>query len=307
MLTEMEYIRESIEINLFFLRIMKEHIIFTSAALTLRDAGMVPALMRTKDQFEGLLKETLAMSGGILSPMAMTAGDIVTQYTLNAEMTTKQLTGLPIDTNITISEMEMFSMSRTDMNTTTAQSVNSLNQRIITLLKSTIQTQKTLLQNVLSCRMFTSLYPLMIDHVTREAEHYQHHLEMLQQRESMKGQPGMIAQHEEFWNDIMGEHGKFIRGLLDPTEEELIKKANGFADEFEELSKEARRAYQQLEYLAQVTRSSTAATLDIRNFKEQGTKGILECKIRSIILPLLSDHVLREANHYLKTLRMIKI
>lgn len=31
-------------------------------------------------------------------------------------------------------------------------------------------------------------------------------------------------------------------------------------------------------------------------------KGIEECKIRSIILPLLADHVLREANHLIRLL-----
>ena len=31
-------------------------------------------------------------------------------------------------------------------------------------------------------------------------------------------------------------------------------------------------------------------------------KGILECKIQGLILPLLADHVLREANHYLRLL-----
>uniref|UniRef100_UPI0032605C1B DUF2935 domain-containing protein n=1 Tax=Clostridium sp. NkU-1 TaxID=1095009 RepID=UPI0032605C1B len=42
-----------------------------------------------------------------------------------------------------------------------------------------------------------------------------------------------------------------------------------------------------------------------RDFKEAGTKGINECKIRSIILPLLADHVLRESNHYIRLLRQL--
>ena len=33
-----------------------------------------------------------------------------------------------------------------------------------------------------------------------------------------------------------------------------------------------------------------------------GVEGIETCKIKSIILPLLADHVLREANHYLRLL-----
>lgn len=143
--------------------------------------------------------------------------------------------------------------------------------------------------------------------VTREAEHYLQHIETLQNHQSLIDGPKTAAMSEFFWNMIMEEHSKFIRGLLDPTEEELIQKANGFAGQFDELTQKARKAFEQIELLPGVTHNSMAATMDIKNFKEQGTQGILECKIRSIILPLLSDHVLREANHYLKELREFKI
>ena len=33
-----------------------------------------------------------------------------------------------------------------------------------------------------------------------------------------------------------------------------------------------------------------------------GVDGIEDCRIRSLILPLLADHVLREANHFLRLL-----
>ena len=43
-------------------------------------------------------------------------------------------------------------------------------------------------------------------------------------------------------------------------------------------------------------------TKQYQQFKTAGTEGITDCEIRSIILPLLADHVLREANHYLRIL-----
>lgn len=42
--------------------------------------------------------------------------------------------------------------------------------------------------------------------------------------------------------------------------------------------------------------------IKLRDFKEEATKGILGCKIKSVILPLLADHVVREANHYIRLL-----
>lgn len=55
--------------------------------------------------------------------------------------------------------------------------------------------------------------------------------------------------------------------------------------------------------VSQVTANSLEATTAIRDFKAQGTEGILNCQVKSIIIPLLGDHTLREANHFLRLLK----
>ena len=55
-----------------------------------------------------------------------------------------------------------------------------------------------------------------------------------------------------------------------------------------------------------ITDETLNKTIQLKNFKKAGTEGIASCKIRSIILPLLADHVLREANHYIRLLETYK-
>lgn len=57
------------------------------------------------------------------------------------------------------------------------------------------------------------------------------------------------------------------------------------------------------ETIKTITDKTIAETQKYIEFKTAGTKGIKECEIRSIILPLLADHVLREANHYFRILK----
>ena len=59
------------------------------------------------------------------------------------------------------------------------------------------------------------------------------------------------------------------------------------------------------ETMPSITNITLQETLKYRDFKETGTKGLDSCGIRSIILPLLADHVLREANHYVRILNNI--
>ena len=110
----------------------------------------------------------------------------------------------------------------------------------------------------------------------------------------------------------MMEHALFIRGLLDPCEGELINMADDFARDFHELIEEARKKERHMHDARQAdccekdvcawdeaafTKKTLKKTCELRDFKATGTEGILNCQIKSIILPLLTDHVLREANH----------
>jgi hypothetical protein len=153
--------------------------------------------------------------------------------------------------------------------------------------------------------MFTMNYPLLIDHILREARFYLRMIQRLQSREEINARKEAYEQ-ETFWNRIMAEHSKFIRGLLDPTEETLINTANNFGKELDALTAEAQQAMDRTLPVSRVTNDSLKATRDIRDFKSKSTQGLLECKIKSIIIPLMGDHVLREANHYLHLLETFK-
>ena len=90
----------------------------------------------------------------------------------------------------------------------------------------------------------------------------------------------------------------FIRGLLDPSENELFDSADKFADDYCELLNKCRDAQNNT-----MKSASLELTQKLRDFKTAGVRGIEQCEIRSIILPLLADHVLREANHYIRLLK----
>ena len=101
-----------------------------------------------------------------------------------------------------------------------------------------------------------------------------------------------------FFARIMKEHALFIRGLLDPGEEALVRTANEFAGDYRRLLETAGAANEK----TMGSEKACALTRKFRDFKRAGVQGIETCRIRSLILPLLADHVLREANHYTRVL-----
>jgi hypothetical protein len=303
MLSSIEYIRQSLGLHLFFARIMKEHSFFLEAAFTPRDAGYNQQADAFRREFDMVLAEAISLSNGVVSPAILQSGEVITPYTLNAELATIYFTGVQIPTQLTQAEAGLASGGAAIVNPVLEQNVFMLNQRAMGLTSALIRFKANILANVTSCSMFTFNYPLLILHIIREAELYLQTMVKLQNREVVDLEKEAYEK-EFFWNRQMAEHAKFIRGLLDPTENDLINTANNFGNEFDKLTAEVKAATDASAPLARITEKSKKATENIRDFKAQGTQGILSCKVRSIIIPLLGDHVLREANHYLRLLKM---
>lgn len=299
MLTRAEYIRKSLEANLFFQRIMKEHLLFIETDLQPVEAVNIEEAKILKDSFEELLTETVTYANGIVSENALRSNEFVTPYTLRAEEVYKTLTGASINTAITRAELALTGNPCSCYPDWLEQVVCDLNARSLNLLNDVINFQNKLIRLAMQCKIFLSLYPELLIHITEEAEYYQEMLHHLQNK--MLPNKTLCAELN-FWNKTMGEHAEFIEGMLDPTEKALKETAEEFAERFEDLLDECDKSHQQ-----QIIQKSLEATKEIRDFKMAATEGLLGCQIKSIIPPLLADHVLREANYYLRLLSMLKM
>jgi len=284
---------------------MKEHSFFLQIGFTPKNSKLMEQADRFRMEFDKFLCDVISLSSGVVSPSVLRSGEVVTPYTLNAEMASAYYTGVAIPTSLTEAEEKLMGAPPMKYDQRLEQRVRRINEIGMELVRALARFKTKLLSDVLECRVFTVNYPLLIDHILREANFYFEMIQRLQNGEEIDLEREAYEQ-ETFWNRIMAEHSKFIRGLLDPTEEELIKTANNFANEFDELLMESKKAMDKSMAIPEITDESLKATMEISKFKAQGTQGILECKIKSIIIPLLGDHTLREANHYLRLLKIFK-
>lgn len=291
------YVVKSLELHLFFGRIMKEHSFFLMAGFTPAELECVSKAEGYMKEFDALLSHAVELSNGIVSREVLTSGELVTDFTILAEKQTQCLTGIPIDRNLTERTLCLDSGSRSCGNwNELRRKVRQLNRTALKLLEGLICFKESVLQSVLRGEMFTVNYPLLIEHIIREAKLYRKYVEVLEREGDLSLRS--TKEVECFWNQIMMEHAQFIRGLLDPCEAELFRTADDFAAEYCKLLEQSRTAH-----CKTMTSKSLEETLRFRNFKVAGARGIQQNQIRSIILPLLADHVLREANHYLRLLR----
>lgn len=293
------YIQLSLETHLFFARIMKEHSLFLEAGFPCKEKAWIRRADMFRQQFENLHRDVVMISNERVGGEILESDELVTKYTIPAERRTEQLSGVGIDSRITIMQQKLSSGSKGCESRELMMVVSRINQRALKLLDGLIAYKEELLQEMSRSSVYNANYPLLIKHIIREAKLYREMVCELVEKQDISKRD--LRETEEFWNRIMMEHALFIRGLLDPSECELIDNADAYAAEYRELLKTAGEQDCKAEKMWE---DSLGTTLRFSDFKGAGTEGILENSIASIIMPLLADHVLREANHYIRLLRM---
>ena len=279
----------SLELHLFFARIMKEHAFFLKVGYLPPQAALAQEAECLLRGFEGVLGRAIALSDCVVRPCVLDSGEVVTEFTDCAECQTGRLTGTELNRALTEQALRLRGAEgEAKVTRELSCQVRRLNREALELVNRLIALKERTLRCVCACAAATGNYPLMIEHILREARCYRANLMRLEgihgwnRRDLCGGAP--------FWNRIMMEHALFNRGLLDPSEEALIAAADGFAGDYRRLLENPGIG------------ESRALTEKFRDFKRAGVDGIEDCRIRALILPLLADHVLREANHFLRLL-----
>lgn len=276
----MEFIKESLRQNRFWLRIMAEHALFIRLGLPCDATDLISRVQNLQALFEHL-------------------------------------------------------KAKADNTPPVREEVFNLNQDVIAALDQIIAFKSDLLRLIITCNIGGSNIPLLIDHIRREAIRFRNILIRLQNDIQVSTPEGLL-QEEIFWLRIMGEHAKFVAQLLDPSERLLVDQSREFAVGFETLRLQARDLESMVNpksfdlWLLPVTLErippgigvglpdpfliprlkrfndeAIEATEQIRHFKAAALQLIQDCKVLSIIPPLLADHILREAEMALADLRQI--
>lgn len=195
----------------------------------------------------------------------------------------------------------------TDPNT-----IKKFNEEVHTATSYIWAFKRKVLGLILRCQLpGANNFPLLVDHVSREANYFRNRLAELNAGR-LEPLPDAIIDENVFFLKIMADHAKFISHLLDPSERQLVEQANNFSHEFDTLLFQAqdlshmRPQSQTVPLLDQFLDQNRVSVKSLRDFKKTARDLIEACRIKSIIHPLLADHVFREAEHFLVIIDMFE-
>lgn len=195
---------------------------------------------------------------------------------------------------------------------TDPQTIQRFNMEVHTAASHIWAFKRKVLGLILHCRLpGANLFPLLVDHVSREAFYFRNRLEQLNTGR-LDPLPDAIINENVFFLRIMADHAKFIGHLLDPSERKLVDMAREFSEDFDKLLFQAvdldsmRPQSQTVPLLHQFLDQNRVSVKSLRDFKKTARELIEACRIKSIIHPLLADHVFREAERFLAIIDMFE-
>ncbi|NLB41049.1 MAG: DUF2935 domain-containing protein, partial [Clostridiales bacterium] len=81
MRSDMDFVQQSLELHLFFARIMKEHSFFLQLGFMPRDANFTEQANDLRMSFDRLLADVVSLSNGVVSSEVLLSGEVITPYT----------------------------------------------------------------------------------------------------------------------------------------------------------------------------------------------------------------------------------
>ncbi|WP_037985602.1 DUF2935 domain-containing protein [Thalassobacillus devorans] len=185
------------------------------------------------------------------------------------------------------------------------QQVKSFNNEVYQAAVAIWGYKRKVLGLTLRCEIRSNNYPLLVDHISREAAYFANRLKDLNEGKPAP-EPDTIIQENLFFLKIMADHAKFIGHLLDPSERKLVDQAREFSHDFDQLVFQAidldsmRPQSETVPLLDQFLDQNRVSVVSLRDFKKTARELIEACRIKSNIHPLLADHTFREAERFLE-------
>jgi hypothetical protein len=166
----------------------------------------------------------------------------------------------------------------------------AFNRPTIELVRRFLDVKRQMEKEQEAGRLKSLAWPTFFEHVALEGERFANRLEKFSAGKVELDRGEVV----NFWSRIMADHADFIAHLLDPEERALVQKAMQTAGAW------------------RATKSGGGSKDKVRGsldefiaFKKTAQAGVEAGQIKSIIHPLLADHVLREALKFSDELKRV--
>ena len=294
MISDEEYIRQSIESNLIYCGSILEFTYSLEFSFLDNDYEVIKELKRFYDKFKIQMLKTINIANKKVSKELLTSNILYSQYMIPLYKLSEELTG----NNAHIEIIENLMKLEPGNPTPTKDLLNTIdiiNKNTLNLLKEYNDFITYLINHILKLNLFIFKYALYIEDVKNRATFYISNLTKIINKEKVT--VILIDKNIENIKKLMERNALFINGFINQSEKEIIDIAREYAEKFKNLDLKAKDdASYKIAY--EITSSFTDFITDL-------IKKLLNKKIQFMMGPAYLDICLREANDFKYNLNLL--
>lgn len=296
MLSEVNFVQESIAINLYYLRTLREFCLNIQTSLVPFEKGYISKAENIALSCERLGNDITSFASGMVSKEALDYQIYVTQYTLECEKLTEKLFDVDIDTGITEKELQLKSGEPKTVSQEMIDSMKRINAEAFSLADEFSKLCTEIVNKMEINELFSYSYKALTRFMIYETELFKSGLERLIQQFQID--PSSAANYEFYFNNSMRSIAIFIEKLVDPINEDIFDKAKWFENSF----KEAEEAYKTTSLTPDnqkaLTEKETLLVKEFHNFMEECIQKLLAREAYFIIEPIFWDNMYTQINFF---------
>lgn len=296
MLTDTEFVVQTLTSNLYFLRTLREFATNIQLSFLTDNIEYIEAAKDFGLRIEELGRILMKYASGNISQEAIDSRIFVTDYTLDAELLTEKLFNIDIDTTITENELALTAGIPTNPSEMMIRELTEVNNRALVLVTNFIDFCKNIIDRMSNNELFSYSYISLIQAMLVEMNLYRTNLTRLIAREDIN--PGFVVNYEYLFNNLLQQLSSFIRGLVDPKNGIVIIRASAFSNEFGILANQYKEAIANPETQADLEERTLDALDRFREFISNTIEDVLDSSTYFIVEPIFLDNMLTTANYF---------
>lgn len=296
MLSEVNFVQESIAINLYYLRTLREFCLNIQTSLVPFEKGYISKAESIALSCERLGNDITSFASGMVSKEALDYQIYATQYTLECEKLTEKLFNVDIDTGITEKELQLKSGEPKTVSKEMVDSMKRINAEAFSLADEFSKLCTEIVDKMEINELFSYSYIALTRFMIYETELFKSGLERLIQQFQID--PSSAANYEFYFNNSMRSIAIFIEKLVDPINEDIFDKAKWFENSFNEAEETYKTTPLTPDNQKVLTEKETLLVKEFHNFMEECIKKLLAREVYFIIEPIFWDNMYTQINFF---------
>lgn len=296
MLSDVNFVTQTLTSNLYFLRTLREFATNIQLSFLDKNQEYIDTARDFGTRSEELGRVLIKYASSNVPVAAVNSNIFVTPYTLDAELLTEKLFNIDIDTTITEEETNIVGGVSNNVTPMMINDLMMVNKEALVLVTNFIDFCKDIIDKMQNNELFSYSYISLIEAMLVEMELYKSNLNRLIARESID--PGFVVNYEYLFNNLLSKLSSFVRGLVDPKNDIMIVRASAFANEFSLLANDYKNAIANPENYQELQKNTLDALNRFISFIINAITDVLDSNVYFIVEPIFLDNMLTTANYF---------